>query len=138
VDSSWFEPCPTATEARHAARQLLARAPLPDAVLVDNYYKAEALVYEAEHRGLRVPEDLPVMAYGTEHSGGIRPPLSLLRVPAEEIGHQAASLLHKLIRGSVVPSTQKILQPGLTLRHSCGCAVPTEAETVSPLHEVYA
>lgn len=127
LEPSVCEHCALIEEAQLAARRFLGNTAIPEAVFVDNYYKAEVLVRLAEYHQLRVPEDLAVMAYGTEHAGGIQPPLSLMEVPGMEMGREAALLLDRLIRGNAVPSTQRILQAHLVIRRSCGCAYQQKA-----------
>ena len=113
--------CGYAREAPAAARALLGRRPLPDAVFVDHYDKAVALMRALEFKGVRVPADIAVLGYGTEHGSGTNPPLSLVEVPATEIGYEAAIMLDKVIRGALVSPARKILPARLVIRQSCGC-----------------
>ncbi len=112
--------CNVPDDAYQAALRLLSRSPLPEAVFVDNYPKAKILVQVAQSRGLSVPKDFAVMAYGTEELGSALP-LSFMAVPYEEMGRQASIILDQLIRGRARPPVQKILKAKLILRRSCGC-----------------
>ncbi len=133
----YFQSCPDFTDAPQAARSFLRGPTRPEAVFVDNYYKAEALVREMERQGSKVPGDMAVMAYGNEHTGGIRPPLSMLEVPSFEIGCEGTLLLDRLIRGGVLPRSRRTLQPRLLIRQSCGCQVREEEESASRVQEVF-
>lgn len=55
---------PTRAEARHATTVLLDREPEPSAVICGTGYLAEHLRDLALHRGIRVPDDLEILAIG--------------------------------------------------------------------------
>jgi len=112
--------CSLPGDAHQAADRFLGRSPLPEAVFVDNYQKAVFLVQFAQSRGLSVPKDFAVMAYGTETPGAALP-LSHMAVPYAAMGREASLVLDQLIRGRVEPPVERIVRARLILRESCGC-----------------
>jgi DNA-binding LacI/PurR family transcriptional regulator len=123
IDSATLivEPSDTIQRASTAARKLLDLTPLPEAVFVDNYDKTVAVLRALEFYRIRVPQDVAVLGYGTERNTGMNPSLSMVESPMVKMGHEAALLLDKLIRGATVSPTQRILQARLIARESCGC-----------------
>jgi LacI family transcriptional regulator len=129
VNESGVVHCLHLADAHAGAARFLDRSPLPQAVLVDDYHKAQALVQLAEQRGLRVPDDLAVMGYGTDT--GMCPTLSFVQVPSQEMGSASAALLDQVIRGAVFPPVTRVLRARLVIRQSCGCK-PAPSEESSP------
>lgn len=61
--------------------------------------------------GRMVPENLPVTGAGNYAISGIaRPSLTSVKLPLERIGHEAASLLDRMVRGDATPSRPVIVQ----------------------------
>lgn len=111
--------CATPSDAQQAARRFLQGQTLPQAVLVDNPLKAETLVLTAQAHGLRIPEDLAVLAYGVDPLRPSCMPLSMVAVPAEEMGEQGAFILDDLLNGKVSSPVRKTLKARLLVRGSC-------------------
>lgn len=81
-------------EAYGVAREMLNRGDRPEAVVVGNDYYALGLYRALVERGLRVPEDVMVVGYGDyPFAGFLAPPLSTVRLPAQEVGSIAVDLL---------------------------------------------
>jgi DNA-binding LacI/PurR family transcriptional regulator len=122
----WCWDCPEILDAHLAARRFLSQSPRPDAVFVDNYFKAKILVRLAEQQKLRVPDDFAVLTYGTEPASATSSRLSMVEVPHAEIGKAATQLLDRLVRGDAVSPSSRIIQPQLRLHYSCGCPAHRE------------
>ena len=77
--------------------------------------------------GLRVPEDLSVIAMFNETTSElITPPLSTISFPAREMGYQAASILIGHMTGELSGPRQVLLRPELNIRQSTGPARTAE------------
>ena len=79
--------------------------PRPIALLTWNPSSAREVIYAAQVAGLLVPEEVAVLS-GTDDSllcELLPVPVSGILVAAEQIGHQAASLLDRLMRGQRAP-----------------------------------
>jgi GntR family transcriptional regulator, arabinose operon transcriptional repressor len=81
---------------------------------------AATLVVRARRLGLRVPDDLAVVAYDDEvaHLGDI--PLTAVAPPKGEVGATAARLLLHRIEDASFPARRVELLPRLVVRASCG------------------
>ena len=81
-------------------QERLAAMPLmPDAFVCANDYLAIQLMTALKRQGYRIPEDVMVSGFdGSPEAGVVDPPLTTVRIPSEEIGRLAASLLIERIR----------------------------------------
>ncbi len=87
-------------EGRRAARQLLSEGERPTAILCGNDQLAFGVMAEARAMGISVPRDLSVTGFGdSDYAEFLDPPLTTMRVPAEEIGRRAAAFLLSRING---------------------------------------
>ena len=88
-------------EGRKAARQLLsAEGARPTAIICGNDQLAFGVLAEARAMGAAVPRDLSVTGFGdSDYAEFLDPPLTTMRVPAEEIGRRAAAYLLSRING---------------------------------------
>lgn len=76
--------------------------------------------------GMRVPDDVAVMGFDGLDQGALwRPPLSTVAQPVTALGREAARALLALIEQPAVPPAAHVLPTHLTLRRSCGCAMPS-------------
>ncbi len=121
-----FEHCDDIEETHEAAKRLLSRITLPTAVYVDNEQKAQTLIHLARDRGMRIPEDLAVISSGTDVRSESF--LSMVAVPCQGMGREAALLLDRVIRGAVLPPIKKVLPPQIAFRRSCGCEPSRKAQ----------
>ena len=73
----------------------------------------------AHEAGLRVPEDLAVVAFdGTPESEYTNPPLTVVRQPIITIAERAVALL---LQSPTQPASREVVPGELVLRTSCGC-----------------
>ncbi|MFD6446841.1 substrate-binding domain-containing protein [Promicromonospora sp. NPDC060204] len=94
------------------------------AVLVHTDDHAARLVETALDRGMRVPEDLAVVAYDDENAELAAVPLTTVTTPRRELGREALQLLADRIAHGTGhrPPRHVELLPRLTVRASCGAA----------------
>lgn len=105
---------------------LLARAEATTALLVDSEALAAEIVAHAPEIGVRVPEQLSVIAWEDSWvSSLVRPRLTALDAPVEESARTAVALLAQLVSGEDVVS-QSVSARRLIVRESSGPA-PTDA-----------
>ncbi|KQN93253.1 LacI family transcriptional regulator [Sphingomonas sp. Leaf231] len=77
-----------------AAQLLLARNPLPDAIMCSNDDMAAGVIAAAHRRGVRLPHDLAVTGFDdTTLAARIWPSLTTVRQPAEDMAFRAAERL---------------------------------------------
>ncbi|GAA4769802.1 substrate-binding domain-containing protein [Microbacterium gilvum] len=93
------------------------------AVLVHTDYHASRLVEIAVDRGVRVPEDLAIVAYDDENAELAIVPLTAVSPPGRELGRLALQTLFERVRSddpAAIPPRHVQLVPRLTIRRSCG------------------
>jgi DNA-binding LacI/PurR family transcriptional regulator len=79
-------------------------------------------------RGLRIPQDLSVVAMLNDSmSELVTPPLSTISFPARDMGYQAARTLIGHMTGELSGPQQVLLKPELNIRRSTGPAKVAEA-----------
>ena len=101
--------------------RLLALADPPTAVLAAGSTLAMGATYAARLRGLHVPDDLAIIGYTDSPLAPLlTPPLTMVEVPAREIGLRAARLLSALIEGKKPRPRRTVLSTRLMVRDSCG------------------
>lgn len=101
IPPSWIQSTPfDEAGGRLAMARLLQAADPPDAVMACNYYTTIGAVQELLDRGVRMPEDLALLGFDNLGiSSLVRPPLSIVVQPMEEIGRVAATLLIRRMNG---------------------------------------
>ena len=86
--------------------------------MVHNEAVLPALVSELRHRGLRVPDDLSVVAVCPETMAEQHAvALTTVAIPAEEVGKQAVEMVVRRLAGHTTPEV-RLLSPRLTVRDS--------------------
>lgn len=102
------------------------------AVLVHSDEHANRLVERAMERGLRVPDDLSVIAYNDETAALAVVPLTAVCPPKYQLGATACELLLRKLRGADgsvrTGAVQHLnLLPELRVRASCGALAPARS-----------
>ncbi|MEU5435256.1 substrate-binding domain-containing protein [Streptomyces sp. NPDC020719] len=101
------------------------------AALVHNDVDAIRIVQRLAELGVRVPQDLALVAYDDEVAALADIPLTAVAPPKHEVGRYAAQLLIERLRGastepSAGPRRHVDLLPRLRVRSSCGAPRPGE------------
>jgi LacI family transcriptional regulator len=104
-----------------AVRRWVRGLPKPVGIFTSNDIWGVQLAEVCRQLGLRVPEDVALV--GVDNDDLLcelaRPPLSSVALPAERIGHTAAALLERLLRGGRPPRAPLLLPPvGVVARQS--------------------
>lgn len=90
-------------DARQGARTLLTLPERPTAVVCGNDVIAYGVLLEAERRGHRVPEDFSVIGFDDlDWSRHLRPSLTTIHLPTDEIWRRAGAYLHHHLLGEAV------------------------------------
>ena len=85
---------PAIRDGYQAAQRLLLRNPRPTAIIVINDLLAIGVMHAIVEAGLRVPEDISIAGYDDiDPAPYLNPPLTTVKMHAEEMGHLAARLL---------------------------------------------
>ncbi|WP_410586451.1 LacI family DNA-binding transcriptional regulator [Amycolatopsis sp. lyj-23] len=100
--------------------ELLAADPGLTGLVVHNEAVLPGLLSDLRHRGLRVPEDISVIAVcpdsmAEQHAVA----LTNVAIPAEEVGTQAVEMTMRRLAGHTTPEV-RLLGPRLTRRESTG------------------
>ncbi len=106
---------------RRGLDRLLEHPDPPTAVFAAGAVLALGVIDEARAQDVRVPDDLAVVGYtDIEAASLVQPPLTMVSVPAREIGVQAMATLGRLISGQRVGRGRVVLDVELVVRSSCG------------------
>jgi LacI family transcriptional regulator len=108
-----------------AARLLLGRTALPQAVACANDQMAIGAVRELQRAGVRVPADVAVTGFDDLYpSRIIDPPLTTVSQPIHELGSRATHRLMARIASPGLAPRAEILPTQVVIRTSCGCPAP--------------
>ena len=100
--------------------KLLERPDRPTAIFAVNDRMALGVLQWARERGLRVPEDLSVVGFDDIPAAITSfPPLTTIRQPSIQMGHEAIKLLFKLLEGGTTAS-RVVVNTDLVVRASSG------------------
>ena len=104
-----------------AAMRLLQEEDPPTAVMCVGDAPTFGVIATARERGIRVPEDMAVIGYGEIPLSRLAStPLSMLQIPAAELGHEAVRILRRVIdSGESQPPVT--ISTRFAIRESCGC-----------------
>jgi LacI family transcriptional regulator len=110
----------TGIDGRTAAQALLETNELPTALVVANIDAALGLLAELHARGIRVPDDMSIVAlHDVWYADATWPPITTVKAPLRELGAEAVTLL--LDRDPREPIEHRVVQepaPVLTIRAS--------------------
>lgn len=100
----------------------------PSAVFAAGEALALGVLHEARSRGMDVPGALAIAGYTDSPAAAlVEPPLTMVAVPAGEIGVQAMRTLSDLISGKKPRPRRTVLGVELVVRESCGSHERTSA-----------
>jgi LacI family transcriptional regulator, galactose operon repressor len=105
-----------------AARVLIERGSLPEAVVCANDQMAIGLLRELGREGIGVPGDVAVTGFDDIYpSRLVDPPLTTVSQPVRELGTRAGRRLLARITEPALPATAQLLPTSAVIRASCGC-----------------
>ncbi len=111
----------TVEAGRVAMARLLELPDPPSAIFAGGSNLALGAMAEARARGLRVPHDLAIVGYTDSPLASlVDPALTVVEVPAGQIGVRAMHTLSDLIQGKRPRRRRTVLAPQLVVRDSCG------------------
>jgi len=111
--------------AERAVRGLLGRKDPPTAIVSGNNYMTIGVLRALRERGMRVPDDMAVVAYDDlEFADVFEPRLTVIAQPVAQIASKAVDLLIRRVTGKAATGPQRVQLPGVFVhRESCGCVV---------------
>ncbi len=96
--------------------------PRPRVLMCMNDQMAVGVLNVFAQQGIAVPDEVAVTGFDDiVISRYLRPPLTTVRQPAEELGATAVSSLFDLATGKGIPGREIVLATELVVRESCGC-----------------
>lgn len=94
---------------------------VPRAVVCASDQTAIGVMHALAQRGIRVPQDVAVTGFDdVPVARHLRPPLTTVRQPMQELGAKAFEVLHSRISGGT-SEPDIVLPVQLVIRESCGC-----------------
>ncbi|MFB7914245.1 LacI family DNA-binding transcriptional regulator [Streptomyces sp. NPDC056061] len=121
IDSVPAELAPDAFEEAVQALHAAVRGGIATAALIHNDVDAIQVVQRLAELGVRVPDDLALIAYDDEVAALADTPLTAVAPPKREVGQHATELLvERLGRRTAGPRRHLTLLPQLRVRESCG------------------
>src|ERR1017187_2902456 len=107
----------------------------PRAIAVANNLMTLGALQAIHERGIRIPEELAVVCFDDmPWAISLRPPLTAVAQPAEELGRTAAQLLLERLEDPTRLVRQVVLPTRLIVRASCGAITPAQAERPAGPH----
>ena len=108
--------------ARVIERLIADGTALPRAIVCANDQTALGVMYALAHHGVDVPGDVAVTGFDDiPMARHLRPQLTTVRQPIQEIGATAFDVLHSMISHGAPAERDVVLPTRLILRESCGC-----------------
>ncbi len=109
----------TVEEGTRLCRELLERRRPFTAIVAGNDLMALGCYDALAERTLRCPHDVSVVGYNDmPFAGRFAPPLTTIRIPQQELGARAATLLLEQLRDPTTHPHQVLLEPELVVRAS--------------------
>jgi LacI family transcriptional regulator len=120
--SGWQGNYYAAGGARVIERLISGGASLPRAIVCANDQTALGVMYALGQHGIDVPGDVAVTGFDDiPMARHLRPLLTTVRQPIQEIGATAFDVLHSMISNAVPAVRDVVLPTRLIVRESCGC-----------------
>jgi LacI family transcriptional regulator len=114
--------------ARVIERLLAEGATLPRAIACANDQTALGVMYALAQHGIDVPGDVAVTGFDDiPMARHLRPQLTTVRQPIQEIGATAFDVLHSMITHGAPAARDVLLPTRLVVRASCGCPATSPA-----------
>jgi LacI family transcriptional regulator len=111
--------------ARALAYDVLTQSAPPTAIFGSNSLTLHGVMEVAQSLGLRIPDDLALAGFEDfRWAQFVKPGLTVVRQPGEEMGRRAAQMLFERLAGKKGPPQRVVLESELVIRESCGCGAP--------------
>ncbi|HEY3839843.1 MAG TPA: LacI family DNA-binding transcriptional regulator [Bryobacteraceae bacterium] len=108
--------------ARLLAHEALSRKDAPSAIFASNTLVIHGILQAASDLGLSIPDDLALAGFEDfRWAGLVKPGLTVVRQPGEEMGRLGAQMLFERLGGKKGPPQRVMLDTELVIRESCGC-----------------
>jgi LacI family transcriptional regulator len=108
-----------------AARVLLGRRSMPEAIVCANDQMAIGVLHELQQAHIRIPQDVALTGFDDVYpSRLVDPPLTTVSQPVRDLGIRAAQRLLARITEPALPPRAEMLPTSAVIRASCGC-LPT-------------
>jgi DNA-binding LacI/PurR family transcriptional regulator len=102
-----------------AVQSLLEREAFPTAILCSNDLTAIGAITALQDAGLQVPEDVSVVGFDDIYLARImRPALTTVNLPREQVGALAFEALQKMLRSKARPGAEYVVETQLQIRKS--------------------
>jgi DNA-binding LacI/PurR family transcriptional regulator len=112
--------------------RFLQGAKLPRALVVANNLMTLGALQAIHERSIRIPEDLALVCFDDmPWATSLRPPLTAVAQPVEELGQSAAQLLLERLKDPKRLVRQVVLPTRLMVRASCGARPRLVAERLA-------
>lgn len=104
-------------------RHVKSRPNAPTAIFAASGFSARHTLHAIATLGIQIPDEMAFIGFDDfELADILRPALTVVRQPTQQLGHQAANLLFARLNGAADAPTEKRLLPvELVIRRSCGC-----------------
>jgi LacI family transcriptional regulator len=132
----WVVESPLSMEAgRQAAYKILSLPQRPRALFISNNFLSLGALLAIKELGLLCPEDIALVGFDDHPWTAVsRPPLTVVRQPARELGQQAARVLSTLIEEKPLSESRIVFPCELILRESC-CITPHVENGAVPFND---
>jgi LacI family transcriptional regulator len=111
--------------AQRLAHQALSTKNHPTAIFASNTLVLHGVMQAASELQMDIPSDVAVVGFEDfRWAGLVKPGLTVVRQPGEEMGRLAAQMLFERLAGKKGPPQRVILDTELIIRESCGCGEP--------------
>ncbi len=112
-------------DARQLAHDVLSMNRPPTAIFSSNTLVLHGIMEAAASLGLEIPGDVALAGFEDfRWAGLVKPGLTVVRQPGEEMGRRAAQMLFERLAGKKGPPQRVVLDTELIIRESCGCGTP--------------
>jgi DNA-binding LacI/PurR family transcriptional regulator len=118
-----------------AMRRLLHQAKLPTAAVVANNLMTLGALQAIHEQNIRIPEDIALVCFDDmPWATSLRPPLTSVAQPVEELGRTGAQVLLKRLSDPKRSVRQVVLSTRLIVRASCGVLTAAQPEPTAVPH----
>jgi LacI family transcriptional regulator len=104
-------------------RRVKSRPSAPTAIFASNGLSSRHALHALATLGIQIPDEIAFIGFDDfELANILRPALTVVRQPTQQLGHEAAKLLFARLHGAPdAPAEKRLLPVELVIRRSCGC-----------------